>query len=75
MNVRQMKKYIKKYGIIISEGKEPKCDDPYSIYYGKERYFIIYNSEYFDMITICGGITRRKVYASIIRDIKGKISR
>lgn len=70
MNIRKMKKYIKKYGVIRSEYKRPKDTDEGSIYFGKESYYVFFDSESLNIYISCGHLTRAKAYKAIIYDIR-----
>lgn len=75
MNIRKMKKYIKKYGIIRSEYKRPKDMDEGSIYFGKESYYVFFYSESLNIYVSCGHSSRSKAYKAIIYDIRKELYR
>ncbi len=70
MNVRKMKKFINKYGVITQEYVRPKGTDPDSDYYGKESYFVGWDSDYFDLNVSSGHQTKRKAYKTIFNIVK-----
>ena len=70
MNVRKMKKFINKYGVITQEYVRPKGTDPDADYYGKESYFVAWDSDYFDLNVSSGYLTKYRAYQAIVNAIK-----
>ena len=73
MNIRHMKKFINKYGVITQEYVRPKGTDPNTVYYGKESYFVAWNSDYFDMNVCSGHQTKYRAYKAIVNIIKSEL--
>lgn len=65
MNTRKMKKYIKKYGVIVMEYKrEP------DYYYKNGSYYVSFDSDILDFYASCGDHTKHKVYKRIMKFIQ-----
>lgn len=68
--IKQMRKFINKYGTIEKEYTRPKDDC-----YRKGSYFALFNSEKLDMICNIGGIDKYHVYKSIVKSINDEFKR
>ena len=73
MNIRQMKKFINKYGVITQEYVRSKGTDPDADYFGKESYFVACDSDYFDMNVCSGYLTKYRAYKAIVNIIKSEL--
>ena len=63
--IKQMKKFINKYGVIKNEYKRPNDE-----FYRKGSYFAIFDSEKLDVVSSVGHVDKYQVYKSIVKDIK-----
>lgn len=66
--IKQMRKFINKYGVIKTEYKRPKDE-----YYRKGSYYAVFDSEKLDMVCSIGHIDKYHVYKSIVKDIKEEL--
>ena len=66
--IKQMRKFINKYGVIKTEYVRPNDE-----YYSKESYHAVFDSEKLDMICCVGHIDKYHVYKNIVREIKDEL--
>lgn len=66
--IKQMRRYIEKYGVIITEYKRGRDS-----YYKKGSYYAFFDSEELDFCISAGHIDKYHVYKTIIKSIKEEI--
>lgn len=62
--IKQMRKFINKYGVIIEEYKRPPDKNYYP--YRKGSYFVEFRSDKLSLSSSTGGIDKYHVYKSIV---------
>lgn len=69
--LKQMRRFINKYGVIDNEYKRPpdKCYPPYR----KGSYYATFLSDELDLSVCVGHIDKYQVYKEIVRQIKDHI--
>lgn len=68
--IKQMRKFISKYGVIKTEYVRPKDE-----YYRKGSYYAVFDSEKLDICCCVGHIDKYYVYKSIVRNIKDELNK
>lgn len=63
--IKQLKKFINKYGIIKTEYKRPKSEE-----YTKESYYAEFDSKKLGIFCSIGDVDKYHVYKTIVKDIK-----
>ena len=69
--LKQMRRFINKYGVIDKEYKRPP--DKYYAPYRKGSYFAVFLSDKLDLSASVGDVDKYEVYKSIVREIKDRI--
>lgn len=68
--LKQMRKFINKYGVIDKEYK--RSPDKNYLPYRKGSYFAIFISDELDLSACVGHINKYQVYKEIVKEIKSK---
>ena len=69
--LKQMRKFINKYGVIDDEYKRPP--DKYYPLYRKGSYCAVFLSDKLDLSASIGDVDKYQVYKEIVRTIKERI--
>lgn len=69
--IKQMRRFINKYGVIDNEYKRPP--DKNFLPYRKGSYCVVFLSDKLDLSASIGDVDKYQVYKEIVREIKERI--